>query len=185
MKYKKLLIAMAVGCISLFTLTACGKENTSDQSSTALISSDAASSSSVSSVESLPESEVTSDAAQSSDVSVSEPSEDVSSEASEASEGTVVATYEDNLDTYEFEVKEDGTYTFTDPVIDSDLYWDIYVLDEQFRDGVRFIKQAHEPSGQTPLTVNLKAGQWVYCFCSRDAFTSAEKIDCKLTITKQ
>lgn len=101
------------------------------------------------------------------------------------SDGEVVATCEDNTQTYEYEIKEDGTYEFTDPVSDAETYWDIYVLDEQWEDGTRYIKQANDSKGQTPVTLDLKKGQWVYCFCSKDGFTSGEKIDCKLTITKK
>lgn len=109
---------------------------------------------------------------------------DTTNDSSDAAE-TVVATYDNNLETYEFEVPEDGTYTFTDPVSADDVFWDIYVLDAQWNDGVRYIKQSQDASGQTPATLTLKKGQWVYCFCSQDGFSTDEKIPCNLTITKQ
>lgn len=109
----------------------------------------------------------------------------VNSDNSEDSEGEVVATCEDNTVTYEYEIKEDGTYEFTDPVSDANTYWDIYVLDEQWDDGTRYIKQSYDSQGQTPVTLKLTKGQWVYCFCSSDSFNSDEPIDCKLTITKK
>lgn len=107
------------------------------------------------------------------------------SDDSDESEGEVVATCEDNTVTYEYEIEEDGTYEFTDPVSDVNTYWDIYVLDEQWDDGTRYIKQSYNSQGQTPVTLELTKGQWVYCFCSSDSFNSDEPIACKLTITKK
>ena len=66
---------------------------------------------------------------------------------------------------------EDTTvYTFTAENSDT-VKWSIYVLDEVFNDGFRYIGQAFEPvlEGDGDITVN--EGQFVYVHCSVNEFT--------------
>ena len=62
------------------------------------------------------------------------------------------------------------TYTFT-AENSADVQWWVYVLDEAFDDGFRYIKQVAEPTlvGDGDVTVN--AGQYVYVYCSANEFT--------------
>ena len=163
------------------SITGCGSDSSANDSAAVTIAATTATESTTPADTTAVE--TTADSAASTTDTASEITDTTDDSSDDA--GTVVATYDNNLETYEFEVPEDGTYTFTDPVSADDVFWDIYVLDAQWNDGVRYIKQSQDASGQTPTTLTLKKGQWVYCFCSQDGFSTDEKIPCNLTITKQ
>lgn len=169
MQSKRFLAIAALCAMASLSVTGCGSDSSAKNSAAVTIAATTA-------IASTDSETITTDSA-----SETADATDASSDAA----GTVVATYDNNLETYEFAVPEDGTYTFTDPVSADDVFWDIYVLDAQWNDGVRYIKQSQEASGQTPTTLTLKKGQWVYCFCSQDGFSTNEKIPCNLTITRQ
>lgn len=125
----------------------------------------------------------TSDSDQSDETSQTSESGASSEDTSESEDGgEVIATFENNLETYQFKVEKDGSYEFTDPVSDVNTAWDIYVLDEPFEDGLRYLMSNFDPQGSTPCTLDLKEGQYVYCFCTNNAWTIGEKVDCRLTI---
>lgn len=168
MQSKRFLAIAALCAMASLSVTGCGSDSSAKDSAAVTIAATTA-------TESTTPADTTDSASETADAT------DASSNAA----GTVVATYDNNLETYEFAVPEDGTYTFTDPVSADDVFWDIYVLDAQWNDGVRYIKQSQEASGQTPTTLTLKKGQWIYCFCSQDGFSTDEKIPCNLTITRQ
>ena len=109
---------------------------------------------------------------------------DSSADADAESEGEVIATFANNLEVFSMKIESDGTYKFTDPVSDAQTWWDIYVLDSEFEDGVRYIMQEYSPEGSTPTTLELKEGQYVYAFCNKNSWTSGDAVDCKLTVTK-
>ena len=50
--------------------------------------------------------------------------------------------------------------------------WSVYVFDEAFEDGFRYIKQAAEPVLVGDGTVSVKVGQYVYVYCSVNEFTA-------------
>ena len=50
--------------------------------------------------------------------------------------------------------------------------WSVYVFDEAFADGFRYISQAAEPVLVGDGTVSVKAGQFVYVHCSVNEFTA-------------
>ena len=50
--------------------------------------------------------------------------------------------------------------------------WSVYVFDEAFADGFRYISQAAEPVLVGGGTVSVKAGQFVYVYCSVNEFTA-------------
>ena len=50
--------------------------------------------------------------------------------------------------------------------------WSIYVFDEAFEDGYRYIKQAAEPVLVGDGTVSVEVGQYVYVYCSVNEFTA-------------
>jgi hypothetical protein len=110
-------------------------------------------------------------------------SNDSDDEETTVNEGTVVATCEDSFETYVYKVEKSGSYKFTDPVSDNDTMWDIYILDEEFEDAPRYISQAYTSQGSTPVTLELKEGQYAYCICNKNQWTVDEAVDCKLTIT--
>ena len=56
---------------------------------------------------------------------------------------------------------------------DSDaVEWSVYVFDEAFEDGFRYIKQAAEPVLVGDGTVSVEVGQYVYVYCSVNEFTA-------------
>ena len=56
---------------------------------------------------------------------------------------------------------------------DSDaVEWSVYVFDEAFEDGYRYIKQAAEPVLVGDGTVSVEVGQYVYVYCSVNEFTA-------------
>ena len=50
--------------------------------------------------------------------------------------------------------------------------WSVYVFDEAFEDGFRYIKQAAEPVLVGDGTVSVEVGQYVYVYCSVNEFTA-------------
>ena len=175
MQFKRFLVIAALCAIVSLSVTGCGSDSSANDSAVVTIAATTVTESTIPASSADSEASTTDTASE-----ITNTTDDSNDDA-----GTVVATYDNNLETYEFEVPEDGTYTFTDPVSADDVFWDIYVLDAQWNDGVRYIKQSQDASGQTPTTLTLKKGQWVYCFCSQDGFSTDEKIPCNLTITKQ
>ena len=56
---------------------------------------------------------------------------------------------------------------------DSDaVEWSVYVFDEAFEDGFRYIKQAADPVLVGDGTVSVEVGQYVYVYCSVNEFTA-------------
>lgn len=185
MQFKRFLALAALCAMASLSITGCGADSSAkDSAAVTTAATTAAETTAVETTASSADSETASTDSEAIPTdSVSETADATNASSDEA--GTVVATYDNNLEPYEFAVPEDGTYTFTDPVSADDVFWDIYVLDAQWNDGVRYIKQSQEASGQTPTALTLKKEQWVYCFCSQDGFSTDEKIPCNLTITKQ
>ena len=64
------------------------------------------------------------------------------------------------------------------------MEWSVYVLDEAFEDGYRYIAQFTEPVLIGDGIISVDAGQYVYVYCSVNEFT-AEVADenAKLNIT--
>ncbi len=108
-----------------------------------------------------------------------------------APEATVIESQDCFDAPYLFHPKADGTYHFcaqtADAFVGSDadydgdtISWTIYVLEEEFTDAWRYLSQAAHPvvsdlNGSTDLP--LKAGQYVYCVCSLNAFTASPAPD--------
>ena len=64
--------------------------------------------------------------------------------------------------------------------------WSVYVFDEAFDDGFRYISQAAEPVLVGDGTVSVEAGQFVYIYCSVNEFTAdAPDENAKLNITQK
>ena len=62
-------------------------------------------------------------------------------------------------------------YTFTAENSET-ITWQVYVFDENFEDGVRYIPQAEEPVLVGDGTISVDVGQFVYIYCSANEFTS-------------
>lgn len=67
--------------------------------------------------------------------------------------------------------EESQELTFT--AVDSkNVEWSVYVLDEAFDDGFRYISQSAEPALIGDGTVSVEEGQFVYIYCSVNEFTA-------------
>ena len=62
-------------------------------------------------------------------------------------------------------------YTFTAENSET-IEWQVYVFDEAFEDGFRYISQASEPVLVGDGTISVDKGQYVYIYCSANEFTS-------------
>lgn len=74
------------------------------------------------------------------------------------------------------ECTESGSYRFWAENSDG-VEWTVYVLDEEFEDGVRYISQAYEASLVGDGNLELKEGQFVYIQCSANDLTGVEAPD--------
>ena len=97
--------------------------------------------------------------------------------------------FKDHLNTAEFVVKKDGSYSIKCEPYKGQAYWDIYVLDEKFDDALRYLTAAYQPkikATDKAQQIKLKKGQYVYGVCSINAFADGESTDkdfkCPLTI---
>ncbi|MGN0691091.1 MAG: hypothetical protein ACI4K7_01945 [Oscillospiraceae bacterium] len=98
------------------------------------------------------------------------------SEDAPSDENAPLAVYDNNMKTYCFNVEKDGSYTFKHSGND-DTPWNIYILDEEFTDGMRYLFSNYTPDGVTEFTADLKAGQYVYFICTENEWTSSEFSD--------
>lgn len=72
---------------------------------------------------------------------------------------------------YFFEAEQDAGYTVSR---DGAEDWEVYVLDEEFEDALRYLPQANEPVVTNEGSFQVKQGQFVYCLTSLNAFTTDE-----------
>ena len=62
------------------------------------------------------------------------------------------------------------TYSFTKSY--DDTTWKVYVLDEKFTDGARYLSQAEEPALEGDGTLEIEEGKYIYILCSESAFSA-------------
>lgn len=77
-----------------------------------------------------------------------------------------------------------GEYTFTAENSEAVQWW-VYVLEEAFEDGFRYIKQVAEPVLVGDGKIDLEPGQFVYVYCSANEFTTGvvdENAKLKVTV---
>ena len=67
--------------------------------------------------------------------------------------------------------EETAEYTFKSENSDT-VQWSVYILDEAFDDGFRYIKQVTEPVLVGDGIVSVAAGQYAYVYCSANEFTA-------------
>ena len=80
--------------------------------------------------------------------------------------------------------KKPAAYTFTAENSEA-LQWQVYVLDEAFEEGFRYIAQAAEPVLVGDGKVSVEPGQFVYVYCSANEFTTGvvdENAKLKVTV---
>ena len=81
--------------------------------------------------------------------------------------------------------EESGEITF-EAVDSENVEWSVYVFDEAFDDGFRYISQSAEPALTGDGTVSVEEGQFVYIYCSVNEFTAdSPDENAKLNITKK
>lgn len=117
------------------------------------------------------------------------PEDDTKPETALLEDGTVtISSHSCYSVPYCLRPEQDGTYHFSaitaddfvgaDYGYDSDaISWTIYVLDEEFTDGWRYLSQAHSSAIEAlngSVDIALKTGQYVYCVPSLNGFTGAE-----------
>lgn len=79
--------------------------------------------------------------------------------------------------------EKSAVYNFT-AENSADVEWSVYVLDEAFEDGYRYIAQFTEPVLIGDGIISVDAGQYVYIYCSVNEFTAeAADENAKLNIT--
>lgn len=67
--------------------------------------------------------------------------------------------------------KAPAEYTFASEDSDATEWW-VYVLDQVFDDGFRYIKQVAEPVLIGNGTIFIDEGQYAYVYCSANEFTT-------------
>ena len=86
---------------------------------------------------------------------------------------------------YEFKVKETASYNFeivkTSSKVNEKLRWFIYVLDEPFLNGMRYLYESDNPDcvinlGES-VSLNLVENSYIYCFCSYNEYNATSDIE--------
>lgn len=72
-----------------------------------------------------------------------------------------------------------ATYVFKS---NSDVDWDVFILDEKFEDGARYLSQAHTPMLEGDGVLNIEEGKYIYIKCEENAFTADAPSDAQLEI---
>ena len=92
-----------------------------------------------------------------------------------------VKVYEGNYDNAEKEgfdnagVTElicDATENYSFTASDKNTNRKVYVLDEKFEDGARFLPQAKQPALEGDGTLKISEGQYIYILCGDSSFTA-------------
>ena len=79
--------------------------------------------------------------------------------------------------------EEASTYVFAGENSEADQ-WSVYVLEEAFEEGYRYIKQVAEPVLTGDGEVTVEPGQFVYVYCAANEFTTAAADEnAKLNVT--
>ncbi len=76
----------------------------------------------------------------------------------------------------------DASATYSFKASNADTTWKVFVLDEEFTDGARYLAQAQTPVLEGDGTLTIKEGQFIYVQCSESAFSADAPTDATLTI---
>lgn len=76
----------------------------------------------------------------------------------------------------------DATETYSFTKSDDSTTWKVFVLDEKFADGARYLAQAQEPALEGDGTLTIEEGKYIYILCSESAFTGDSASEASLSI---
>ena len=76
----------------------------------------------------------------------------------------------------------DASTTYTFKSSNDNTGWKVFVLDEKFEDGARYLTQAHTPMLETNGVLDIEEGQYIYIVCSESTLTDDEPSDARLEI---
>ena len=76
----------------------------------------------------------------------------------------------------------DATETYSFKASSAETMWTIFVLDEEFTDGARYLAQAKQPALEGDGTLKIDAGKYIYILCSESMFSADAASDATLTI---
>lgn len=94
-----------------------------------------------------------------------------------------VITAKDGFDNFGVtELICDATETYSFTASDEDTTWKVFVLDEKFADGARYLPQAAEPALDGNGTLKIEEGKYIYILCSESAFSGDTASDATLSI---
>ena len=68
---------------------------------------------------------------------------------------------------------ESGYYRFT-PVNSQGVVWQVYVLDQEFKDAERYIPHAYDEVLEGGGVIYIDSGKWIYVYCSCNEWTGAK-----------
>ncbi|MBR6701988.1 MAG: hypothetical protein IKI78_02470 [Clostridia bacterium] len=86
----------------------------------------------------------------------------------------------DNAGVTELICDADATYSFK--ASDENTTWKVFVLDERFTDGARYLSQAEEADLEGDGTLEIDEGEYIYILCSESMFSADSASDAYLTI---
>lgn len=170
---KKYFIASAAALMAVLALSSCGETETADTSAdiTTVITDEPE----VSVQDNSPADDAVSETEQ------TEAQTELSETEAPAEETVEDTVYSDNMSSYTYIVPADGSYTFKHSGED-DYPWNIYVRDEEFPDGIRYLYSNFEPDYVSDCTADLKKGQYVYLICTANEWTGDEAEDAQITV---
>ena len=76
----------------------------------------------------------------------------------------------------------DATETYSFTKSDDSTTWKVFVLDERFSDGARYLAQAYSPALEGDGTLTIEEGKYIYILCSESVFTGDSASDATLSI---
>ena len=76
----------------------------------------------------------------------------------------------------------DATETYSFTASDENTTWKVFVLNEEFTDGARYLPQAEQPALEGNGTLKIEEGKYIYILCSESSFTGDAATDATLSI---
>lgn len=176
MKRNKIRISALILCMA--ALTACGNEEAAEvnNTETATVSEET-----VSETTSAEASETETETSAEESKTEEAPDTETAADTTEQPSDEAVKVFENNMEAGCFIPEKDGKYTVKHTGHD-DIPWQVYILDEEFTDGLRYLYSNYTPDGTTECTVELKAGQYLYLICEENEWNSADFADTQAEI---
>ena len=76
----------------------------------------------------------------------------------------------------------DATETYSFTKSDDSTTWKVFVLDERFTDGSRYLAQAYEPALEGDGALTIEEGKYIYILCSESVFSGDSASEATLSI---